>query len=328
MNDEFVIDKPISADRVRDEVEKVVAEEVPNLVHQVVLKEEERRFRQLKWIVAFIGLIGLGTFGTLATFMIEKAVDMKAGGIREYLELTRINALALKLTVGKSFSSGERDEAMALLMRIAKSPSVKSSPDVKAALSDVLRSFTSAGLEAEVDQLFNTYGDEILVSGVSSEILLHHYGQQIVGRIAKPSTDDFDLKAFERLERGAEGHNVLELALAYRVLFESSKKADEATIERMVAATLDLSERDAIRFLREILTRTRVENWQTEPTVEGRNIERTTRDFFSSYKSALVRAYGVSADVVDDIALRGVEDPEDAKLASEVVRRARTRTRS
>lgn len=302
-------------DHIRDEIEKVVIEQVPELVHQSVMKEEERRFRQIKWIAVFISVVGLGTFGTLATFMIEKIVDAKAGGIKETLELTRINGLALSLKLGKGISPNERDEAMALLTRISRSPNVKASPDVRTALSDILSSFASAELEAEIDQLFSAFQDEIVVNGLSSEILLHHYGQHIVGRSTKPATDDFALKAFERLERVAAGHELLELALAYRMLYESRSKVDESRIKNLLALSLDLSERDSVRFMREILIRTRATNWQNEPTAQGKTFERVTRQFFSAYKKAILDIYKAESGLVDNIVADGVSDGDAQTIA-------------
>lgn len=312
--------KPQSA--TRDEIERLVGVRLPELVHQAVAKEEERRFRQLKWIAAFIGVVGLGTFGTLATFMVEKVVDAKAGNIKETLELTRINGLALKLNIGKSFSPNDRDEAMALLIRISKSPTVKASQDVRSALSDVLRSFTSAGLEAEVDQLFVAFQDEVLANGLSSEILLHHYGQQIVGRTIRPTTEDFALRAFERLERGSAGHDLLELSLAYRILYESLSKADESRIKNLLTSSLDLSAKDSVRFFREILIRTKVDNWQTEPSAQGKTFERVARQFFVSYRKPLLEIYKADPDIVDGIAESGVDGDTALEVATQFVRGA------
>lgn len=310
---------PASIDDIRDEIRASVEAQLPGLVHQAVSQEEERRFRQIKWIVVFLGLIGLGTFGTLATFIVEKAVDAKAGSIKEALELTRINGLALKLRVEKSFSETERDEVVALLKRIAKIPALKSSAEVKLALGNILQRFTSAGQQAHIDEIFIAYQDEILVDGISTEVLLHHYGQQIVGRNAKPSTKDLALEAFEKLEGVATGHELMELALAYRVLYESLLGADERRIVNLLLTSLDFPENDSIRFLREILIRTKAENWQRRPTPEGRNFERVAKRFFKAYKNPLTEIYGNNPEIYLLISQEGVDDNQEEVMAQQLV---------
>jgi hypothetical protein len=236
---------PVNA-LLKEDIEKAVSELAPQLVQEAVTKEEERRFRQLKWIAAFIGVVGLSAFGAVANLMIESVVDAKAGNIREALELTRINSLALKLELSDSFTSEDKEQAMTLLTRIAALPDVKASRDVRFALGDILRSFTAAELTAEVDSLFKVYQDDILTTGLSSEILLRHYGQVLVGRVAAPTTDDFALRAFERLEAVAPGHNIREIALAYRILYETSTspKPIGDRVKTLLTMSLDLPDSD------------------------------------------------------------------------------------
>jgi hypothetical protein len=304
---------------LKDLIWDAISEVAPELVHQSVAKEEERRFRQLKWVVLFIGLIGLGTFGTLATFVIEKAVDAKAGGIKETLELTRINGLALKLDNGKSFATNERDEAMALLMRISKHPTLKTAPDVRTTLSSILKSFTAAGLSAEIDQLYGAFGPEILVDGLSTEILLHHYGQSLVARSTKPTLGDGPLSHFEQLEQVAGGHELGELALAYRVLFESRDGAKDERVRDLVRVSLDLGHRDASRFLREILLRTRATNWQRGDHPSGPAFERVTRQFLQDRQGVLAAAYRMPAEAFKAAAHKGVDDDTAEALADQAV---------
>jgi len=305
----------------REEIRKVIAIQIPDLVEQSVAKEEERRFRQLKWVVAFIGLVGLGTIGTLGNLAIDKAVDAKAGNIRETLELTKINSLALKINLSKGFSPDDRDDAVALLSRIAEIPAVKRSTEVRSALGDVLRSFAGAGLSAEIDKLFKEYEDEILANGLSTEILLHHYGQRIVGRSTTPTLEDFPLKAFEKLESVAPGHNLRELALAYRLLYDVSiadKRIDDH-VRQLLRDSMDLSESDTARFLQEILIRTRGENWQTESTPEGKRLETITRDFFKDYKNLIADVYHTDVNSITEVSEKGIDEGDAPAFAKKLV---------
>lgn len=109
-----------------DDVERYIRErleiEVNEAVPSIVIKEEDRRFSQLKWLVALVGVVGLGTFGTLSNYLIEKAVDSKleakTGNITDALDFLRFNSLSQKLESGTSFSRQERAAIMTYLRTV------------------------------------------------------------------------------------------------------------------------------------------------------------------------------------------------------------------
>src|SRR5262245_30515076 len=100
-------------------IQHIIEERLDGVIQAKVSKEEERRFRQLRWVVVLIGLIGLGTFGTLANYLIQEAVDRRAGHVKQSLDMLRVNMLALKLDISDSFSVEDSNAVMLLLHKIA-----------------------------------------------------------------------------------------------------------------------------------------------------------------------------------------------------------------
>lgn len=313
--------------RLSEDIEKLIVLEMDRrldrIVHEAVAREEEKRFRQIKWIAVFIGVVGIGTFGTLGSYFIKEAVDARAGNIKETLELARINNLALKLSITKGFTPDESEEIIDLLRRVSKIDQVRTSQDVRSNLGSILNAFASAGEEAQIDEIFELFRREILKSGLGVEILLHHYGQKIAGRLTIPSaSEDLPLKTFEQLEGVAAGHNLEELALCYRLLYEYSteKHHPNDKLTKLLARSLDLNQRDARRFLREIFIRSIAENWQSQPTPEGRSIERLTRSFLKDYAAVLGKQYSTKEEIFTKWGKEGLSDSEANDAATSLIR--------
>lgn len=318
------MNEPTSVPDLTDDVEQYIRErvelEVRSAVPEAVAHEEERRFRQLKWMIALVGLVGLGTFGTLSNYLIEKAVEMRlesrTGNISDSLEFVRFSSLALKIDMGNSFSKEDRSAIMNYLRRTATNERVRHTEEFNAALIQVMNSFTQAGLSSNIDEICQLYERELLTTDTLIEILLHHYGQEIVHRPATPK-DDFALKMFERLESLAQGAKVPELAQAYRTLF--LHKQNPGGPHASVLAAIERAEMndlgDLTRYFREMLVRTNADNWQRRSNVSGVAFQQVARSFFSTYSSALATRTGVEVHLLKQAAADGVKGDEIEFLA-------------
>lgn len=245
-------DDDLIRDLVHTSIDTEIEKNIVPRIYEIVQKEEEKRFRQFKWFAAFLGLIGLGTFGTLANYLIEKAVETQVeihtGNISEAIEFSKFFTITLKLDLGKRFSTEDVDAIMTYLRKVATINRVRHSKQFLAALSQVADSFVSAGQSASIDEIFSIYEREVLSSPILVEALLHHYGQEIVGREQAPN-QDFGYSVFEKLERVSSSSKVSGLALAYRTLYES-KRSPTKKRQALSSLSSDLRTwKDAIEFV-------------------------------------------------------------------------------
>lgn len=300
-------------------VEKIEERLVP-LVQEEVSRDGERRYRQYRWFAAFIGAIGLGTFGTLANYLIEKAVESrieaKAGNISESIDYMRFYTMTLKLDLGTSYSTDEKDIVMTYLRSSSKNDRVRHSKEFLAGLTRIAKAFASSNQSAALDEVFALYEKEVLASPVIVESFLHHYGQDIASRVAEPKQDTSYL-TFEKLERAAAS-KLGELALYYRTLYSYHKSAmkpnseTDALVRRMSMYSGD----DLSNLLAQMFQRTRAENWQRTPTTEGREIEKLLRHLFRDYGATLASTLKLPEEVFVVAANEGIEKDKVERLAA------------
>lgn len=312
-------------------IEAELVRRLEPMIKEAVVREEEARFRQFKMIVAFIGLIGLGTFGTLANLLIEKAVDSRieksTGNISQALDFLKFSTAARMIELDDSFSQDEVDSALAYLRETAHNRDVRFSKKFRTALVPLVTSLAAADKAAPINEIFVTYEREILTSQTLVEALLHHYGQEIVGapvnQLPKPA-----IARFEKLERVASSSRVPELALVYRALYETRSGEAEGAI-RVVDAierSVSLNDIDRERFFNEILIRTRTANWMRRTTPQGQAIENATRAFFARFTDAIVKTYGLDerlGEVLITVSEEGIDEESAAMLANMVAGAAR-----
>lgn len=306
------------------EIEELVASKVEGrlqaLVHEEVGKEEERRYRQIKWFIAFVGVVGLGTFGTLANYLIEKAVESrleaKTGNISESMEFMRFYTITLKLDLGTSYSSEEKDAVMTYLRSAAKLDRIRHSKEFLAGLTRVSKAFAASNQSSALDEVFAIYEREVLASPTLVESFLHHYGQDIVARAVAPKNDQ-SFSTFEKLERAA-GSNSEELALYYRTLYTYRKldKKPHAELDALLSRAMDLKEEDLRRYLAEIFQRSSVENWQRNPTPEGRLFESLIRSLLKEYAPFLSKRLKTPSELLERIASNGLDENRVKPLAA------------
>jgi hypothetical protein len=304
-----------------DDVEKMIETEISirlePLVHSKIEQEEEVRFRQLKWVIVFIGLIGLGTFGTLANYLIEKAVDERiersTENISQTLDFMKFYTASVKVELGSSYTKKEADLIMNYLRRSRDNSDIRYSEEFLAALYQVANSFVSAGQSATIDEIFTMYEREVLASPELVSAFTHHYGQELVAS-SNMHDDHAGYKAFRMLERVGPGHNIPEISLAYRTLYESTKPNADDTVGALIERATELTERDQTIYLNEIMKRSRSENWMRSVTPEGRAVERVIRTFFVKHGAKLASSFGVDEKVVD-AAASGVDSDTASSLA-------------
>jgi hypothetical protein len=301
-------------------IEKTFSEKLDTLIQAKI----DRRFRQLKWIVALAGLIGLGTFGTLANYLIQQAVDLRAGRVTQTMNMLRVNMLAMKLDIAKSFTREESSSVMALLRTIAHNDEAKSLPDFPVTLTKVVLAFSAADLNANVDQLFELFPSEILASPSMVETLLNHYGQEIVGRAVPVvgQSNDVYLRDFESLERVAASSNVPEIALLYRTLFEyrMEDKHPSPRIFELVDRAEYLSRPDHENYVRQLLDHSKADNWQREPTVTAKAVATTVRQFLHNYGGTIASHLRIPAFQVEQWAKQGVDRETAAVIVATLSR--------
>lgn len=312
--------------QLSDEVEEFLSEKVNEklhfTIHEAVSREEDRRYKQIKWFIAFIGVVGLGTFGTMANYLIEKAVDSrmeeKTGSLTESINFMRFYTLTLKLDLGTSYSNEDKEAIISYLRSAAKIDQIRYSKEFKAGLIQVAETFASSGQSAELDEIFSLYEKELLTTPTLVESFLHHYGQDIVGRSVIP-TNDSSLATFEKLERAA-ANNSGELALYYRILFtyKSSQGKKSVTIEDLIRRIPHFNKQDFSRFMRELFRKSRATNWQRHSTPAGVEFETLTRKFLAEYAEVLGNKLHVPKELFLDASKKGVSDEDAAKLADSI----------
>ena len=291
-------------------------------VRREVSVQEDIRFRQLRWFLILAGLIGLGTFGTLANYLIEKAVEnrfeKKTEKISRALDFSKFYTIALKVDMGDSFSQPDLDAIKSFLRKVEKDSEVRHWPEFLAALLQVAKSFASAGQSASIDELFSMYEREILSAPSLVEPLLRHYGQEIVATPVRQANDP-GLMAFRKLERVASSSNFPELALACRTLYESSKSHhDPQIVSSLITRSAKLSAKDKQLYLIELLLRSKEDNWVKTSRPETFVIQVAVRRLFGDFKADFSAMHGLSEELCRKISDNGI-DAEEAVRISEAL---------
>ncbi len=291
------------------------------LVNQAVKAEEEVRYRQLKWIVVFVGVVGVGTFVTLTNYLIkdavEDAVEEQIGFAGEQLEIGIAFTMATKIAISAEVPPEDVRFMMTFLEKAANNDKLKASYNFTPLLIQVAQSLVSAGLSRELDKLVVLFETEVLRIGELTEAFLHHYGQEIVGRPIAPDINDFALMTFEKLERAAPDSGYPELGLLYRTLYEANKSrgAVSATVVELLGQSTQLNDGDRILFFEHMLLRSNWGNWVLSSTPAVLQIERSIRQFFYKYSNDIAKIYGLSTSRTIREASNGLNADDAAALA-------------
>lgn len=266
-------------------------------IHEAIQFEENRRFRQLKWIIAGLGLLGAGTFGTIATVYVDRAIDARIGQLTDQASLFRFLAMASQLSSGAQLSDEQKNGVMKLMKRIAENKEMRDSPDTSLAVVDVFKRIVDTDDAESANVIFELFKPQILSSKRGIQSALHHYGQRInaVNPAVKSSSLAEDLKRFEQAEYRASNLNQEELALAYRVLYQLAQtdfQPDKAVMATFIRVS-GLDESDRARFFHEIAVRSNYTNWQNFKSADSIEFQRRARLFYS----LLAKTKGLSEEM-------------------------------
>lgn len=288
-------------------------------IHDAVKYEEEKRFRQLKWITVVLGLLGVGTLGTVATYYVDRAIEARTEQLTDQAALFRFLAMANTLEQGRGLSDESRQGLFKLMRRLADNRDLRDSTDVALAVNSIFWELVNAE-DVAVDQVFELFEKQILSSKSGIQAALRHYGQAMnSGLPNSASSRKKDVERFELAERRAGSRDAEELALCYRALHEfhaAGYSVDSRTMDavgRMRALRVD----DRARFFRELLLRTRATNWQSRPTPDGLEFQRRSRLFFRE----LSKLEGLPRDLsvtLADVGEKGCEEEECRDLANDL----------
>lgn len=287
-------------------------------IHEAIKFEEDRRFRQLKWIIVGLGILGAGTLGTIATVYVDKAIDARIGQLTDQASLFRFMAMADQFRSGAKLSDEQKGGVMRLMKRIAENKELRDSPETSLAVVDVFKRIVDTDDAESASTIFELFKPQILSTERGIQSALHHFGQRI--NSVNPSVSSVslaeDLKRFEAAEYRAAALDQEELALAYRALYQLTQadfKPDKA-FQTTLARINSLVERDRKRFFHELSLRTIYTNWQNFKNADGLEFQRRARLFFAT----LAAKEGVPEDLaatLKQIGEKGCPKDECAKVA-------------
>lgn len=294
-------------------------------IHEAIQFEEDRRFRQLKWIIVGLGILGAGTLGTIATVYVDKAIDARIGQLTDQASLFRFMAMAGQLSNGAKLSDEQKSSVMKLMRRIADNKDLRDAPDTSLAVVDVFKRIVQTNDAESASTIFELFKPQILSSQRGIQSALHHYGQRInsVNPSVNSASLNDDLKRFEQAEYLASSLNQEELALSYRALYQLTHtdfqpdKAYRATLARVTG----LKEADRARFFDELAIRTVYSNWQNFKGADGLEFQRRARLFYATLAKTSGLPEALSSTLAQ-IGEHGCEKKQCEAVAAELARPA------
>lgn len=316
------------SDEIKQYVGQYLERELKVLVHEKVQAEEDLRFRQLKWIAIFIGLLGLGSIGTVTKNIIESSVDSKIGKASEIIDqkMEFFNFFVLSLSIGGDDEVALKENLSAIMRYLVnlkdKKNSLINTEEFKMALNQVIVYLNDKKKSESVDRIFKLYESEIVVSGPLVESLIRHYGLEI---LSNKVIDETGLRYsnFYRLERAADEASVQWRALAYRALYESKKSAEKKSeiVEDIIRRSVYLSDGNRTHFFRVILANSRADNWASSIGPSEINVQEVALSFLKTYQSTINEVYGIKQlQGWDDAVMQGVDMDGAYDLAEKIAK--------
>jgi hypothetical protein len=291
------------SDEIKQYVGQYLERELKVLVHEKVQAEEELRFRQLKWIAIFIGLIGLGSIGTVAKNMIDQSVqeEIEKATAEISQAMGFLSLLGLSLGLGATDEPASQEDINKVIDALYdlkkdkdKNKYIKTKEFVTN-LAQIISYLDGERKSESIDRIFELYEDEVVRHGFLVEPLIRHYGLEILARDVMDETD-LRYKTFARLERAADEANVKWRALAYRALYESTKTTDKKSkrVEDIIKQSVFLSDEHRRNFFRVILVNSRAENWVRSKGGAGpseMHVQKVVLNFLNTYQTTINEVY-------------------------------------
>lgn len=314
------------SDEIKQYVGQYLERELKMLVHEKVQVEEELRFRQLKWIVIFIGLIGLSSITTLLNFMIDQSVQTQTRKVNDDIKeaLDYFNFVVASFTFGDQDRTASQAKAGALTGSLKKlkenSNKHTSSPEFKMVLYQLINSLNFMGQSSGIDQIFSLYREDIILTPYLVELLLRHYGLEIIA-MEKIDESELRYKIFSELESAAPDAGFEWRALAYRILYESKKDKNVNAVEGYLKRSLSFEPVECMDFFRIILMNSRAVNWIKDgrPSPGEMHIQEVTINFLQKYNGTINELYNVARlDGWNVATSEGIDSSGAYRLATEI----------
>ena len=307
----------------QSELLKVVEDRIEVLFDRKIKKENKSRMKRLALIAAFASVIGIGVFGTLTNYLIEKAVDYKleqtAGDIKSSVEFSKFYTITSAVHLGDGYSNEDVVAIMQYLRSIENNEKIRNSDEFAAALVKVMISLVQNGsnsVNLSIDEIYEEYGREIHSSPILVELLANHYGQKIISE-RDVNLNSISKKNFETLKRSADE----DTSLAYQILYEVKRGSHNDEIKKLLSRSTKFSSKMRVFFFNSILDKSRSENWVNNHTTQSLVFEELVRKFFARHGTDIIEVYGLDndknewTDIFDEISSFGISSEGATNIA-------------
>lgn len=205
-----------------------------------------------------------------------RPIDHADKTVSEFLEVTG------RMSRGRAFTNADRDLAMHLAATLAQRE-VRTMPRVMIALGELLSSFAAANLGIYIDLLDDMFSSEILAEPILNAVVLEDLGRRILAS-DEPSGAIVD-RFVEHRRAGLNLGNFVHALAPWAVynFKQGQERTLTETLERIEG--LDLQYRDAIRAHMDRMSD--ASNWMHEPTLQGRQIAGSYKQFLADYGDRL-----------------------------------------
>lgn len=288
----------------------VLDEKVQPLIDAKFRAADERRFRQLTFIISLLSLIGVGAFYFLISYTAERAVDKRIGvqttRLNDAVALSEFSIRASKIDEADSFSDEDAEFLMGFLREHSQGSDIPQLDGFNLAFDKTVGSFVSADRSSDISEILDLYPNHASSNVNTLRQILHHLGQKILSRPFTPANDE-TLKRFESLEARAPKLGFPELSLVYRLPFTAEASPDEISpdVVRMLDHISSMKPADIDNFFTQILARTRAKNWMNTETVEGKTVSRKLQNFLSLYRAEIIEKFLIDDPRLLDVAIAG-----------------------
>jgi len=308
--DKDTVSKIINSDEIL--VKNFIAE-ITDKVNAKIEARESKRHRNFSLIFGAIALIGTAGIYSMITVNINQAVseaiakeklnikaivndevEKKISEVNNQLILDKLTQnlayLAFSLDFKDSFTNSERDLIIDILRDYKKNKG-KVNDEFLAYLEKIVDSFSSAHLNAYIDDIYNLYGSEMLNKKGIAITLIEHYGRRYL--VALYDNDQDKLNAlkpiYEDLLRSAERFKYPELAIWLELgesKYISSTDVNDHVKKLFNRAKL-LSDNDKTLLVSQLFKYRKSSYWQKHEQYDGLALSEIYNPFFSNHEQQI-----------------------------------------
>ena len=198
--------------------------------------------------------------------------------------------LARSLEQVDGFSREQTERAMELLNQIRESEEVSDRPDFLSYLEKIIDAFAAADLKGPIDEIVESFGDDLHESQGIVFTLVSHYGQRLVGYSLPPNRWPTELvERFEEFERAVAELNLMEFGLPWRLAIEFLRSNEEfsSTLDELFENTNDFDPAEKAVFITIMTMYSEPSKWMKEATREGIRIGEVFSSLNESFSNQL-----------------------------------------